>query len=381
MKFETNSVRGGENQTEFSEHSIPIFPTSSFTFESAEEMAEAFSGDNEHLIYSRYNNPNTDALIQKINLLEKTEDGITTATGMAAVFASMASFLTNGDHIIASNALFGSTFQIITNILPKWGIDYTFIHAGAKTDEWISAIRPNTKMVVLESPSNPGLSLIDLEAIGKICKDHGLLFNIDNCFASPYIQNPIDFGADLIVHSSTKWMDGQGRILGGLILGNKENIEKVRYFTRHTGPAMSPFNAWILYKSLETLGIRMERHSQNALELAEFLENNGLKVKYPFLKSHPNYNLAKKQMKLGGGIIAFETKNPFKFINSLKLCSISANLGDTRTIITHPASSTHSKLSKNQRLESGISDNLIRVSVGLENITDIINDFKNALII
>lgn len=381
MKFETDSIRGGQIQTEFLEHSIPIFPTSSFTFHSAEEMAAAFSGENEALIYSRYNNPNTDALIEKVNLLEKTEDGITTASGMAAVFASMASFLSAGDHIIASNALFGSTFQIITNILPKWGIEYTFVHSGANEEEWKKSIRSNTKMMVLETPSNPGLAVIDLEVMGKICREHGLLLNIDNCFASPYIQNPVDYGADLIVHSSTKWMDGQGRVLGGLILGKKENIEKVRYFTRHTGPAMSPFNAWILYKSLETLAIRIERHSQNALELADFLENNGLKVRYPFLKSHPNYTLAQKQMRLGGGIIAFETNDPFKFINSLKICSISANLGDTRTIITHPASSTHSKLSREQRLESGISDHLIRVSVGLENITDIINDFKNALII
>jgi len=381
MKFETNSIRGGQIQTEYMEHSIPIFPTSSFTFQSAEEMAAAFSGENDALIYSRYNNPNTDALIEKVNLLEKTEDGITTASGMAAVFASMASFLSAGDHIIASNALFGSTFQIITNILPKWGIEYTFVHPGASEEEWKKSIRSNTKMMVLETPSNPGLAVIDLEVMGKICREQGLLLNIDNCFASPFIQNPADFGADIIVHSSTKWMDGQGRVLGGLILGKKQNIEKVRYFTRHTGPAMSPFNAWILYKSLETLAIRIERHSQNALELANFLENNGLKVRYPFLKSHPNYNLAQKQMKLGGGIIAFETKDPFKFINSLKLCSISANLGDTRTIITHPASSTHSKLSKEQRLESGISNELIRVSVGLENITDIINDFKNSIFI
>jgi O-succinylhomoserine sulfhydrylase len=381
MKFETHSIRGGQIKTEFSEHSIPIFPTSSFTFNSAEEMQEAFSGDSDALIYSRYNNPNTDALIDKINLLEKTEDGVTTASGMAAVFASMASFLTSGDHIIASNALFGSTFQIITSILPKWGIHYTFVSANAEEKDWIKALRPTTKMVVIESPSNPGLSIIDLEMIGRICKNNGLIFNIDNCFASPYIQNPIEYGADIIVHSSTKWMDGQGRILGGLILGKKEYIEKVRFFTRHTGPAMSPFNAWILYKSLETLSVRMDRHCENAHQLAEFLESNHINVRYPFLPSHKDYSIAKKQMKLGGGIIAFEIDKPFQFINALKLCSISANLGDTRTIITHPASSTHSKLTPQQREESGISNELIRVSTGLENIEDIINDFKNALII
>jgi O-succinylhomoserine sulfhydrylase len=271
-RFETQAIRGQADRTPYREHSVPLFLTSSFTFPSAEQMADTFAGQTDGIIYSRYSNPNTDELIGKVCAMEMAEDGFATASGMSAVFASMAAFLESGDHILASRAVFGSTHQILTQILPKWGITHTYVEPD-RVEEWEAHIQPNTKMLVLESPSNPGLKLVDLEQVGALARKHKLIFNIDNCFATPYIQQPSKYGADLIVHSGTKWMDGQGRVLGGLVVGKKEMIEKVRFFCRHTGPAMSPFNAWVLSKSLETLAVRMDRHCQNALLLAEFLEN------------------------------------------------------------------------------------------------------------
>lgn len=384
QNFETAAIRLQNNSTQYREHSVPIFPTSSFTFENAELMRDTFAGQQAGIIYSRYSNPNTEEYIRKVCALEGTEDGFATASGMAAIFASMAAFLEAGDHIIASRAVFGSTHQILTQILSKWGIRHTYVDP-ADIDHWDDAVQENTKMLVLETPSNPGLALIDLKKAGALAKKHQLIFNIDNCFATPYLQQPASFGADLVLHSATKWMDGQGRVLGGIVVGKKELIEKVRFFCRHTGPAMSPFNAWILSKSLETLSIRMDKHCSNAYQLAQTLENQvGIqKVFYPFLPSHPQHELAKKQMKQGGGIVTFELKGGAKqsmqFLNALKMISLSSNLGDTRTIATHPASTTHSKLSEEERQSVGISQGLIRISVGLEHINDICEDIIQAL--
>lgn len=382
--FESIAIRQQMERTAYREHSTPLFLTSSFTFPSPELMADTFQGEGDGLIYSRYNNPNTDEFITKVCLLEGVEDGFATASGMSAVFASIAPFVSQGDHILASRALFGSTLQILGQILSKWGVTFTLTDPTNPLD-WEEKVQPNTRMFLLESPSNPGLALVDLTAAGAFCKKNNILFNIDNCFATPYLQNPAKFGADLIVHSATKWMDGQGRVLGGIVVGNSELIEKVRFFCRHTGPAMPPFNAWILSKSLETLAVRMDRHCQNAQQIAQFLlERSEInQVIYPFLPSHPQYELAKKQMKWGGGIVSFEVNGGLKaamsLLGELKFCSLSSNLGDTRTILTHPASTTHSRLSPDEKKAVGITEGLIRISVGLEHIDDIIADLKQAM--
>jgi O-succinylhomoserine sulfhydrylase len=382
--FESIAIREQLERTSYREHSNPLFLTSSFTFPSPELMAETFQGEGDGLIYSRYNNPNTDEFIKKICLLEGVEDGFATASGMAAVFASIAPFVSQGDHILASRALFGSTLQILGQILPKWGVTFTLTDPTNPSD-WEEKVQPNTCMFLLESPSNPGLALVDLTLAGEFCKKHNLLFNIDNCFATPYLQNPAKYGADLIVHSATKWMDGQGRVLGGIVAGKADLIEKVRFFCRHTGPAMPPFNAWILSKSLETLAVRMERHCENAQQIAFFLlERTEInQVIYPFLPAHPQYEIAKRQMKYGGGIVSFEIKGglnaAMSFLNELKFCSLSSNLGDTRTILTHPASTTHSRLSPDDKKAVGITDGLIRISVGLEHIDDIKADLVQAM--
>ena len=382
--FESIAIREQMERTAYREHSTPLFLTSSFTFPSPELMADTFQGEGDGLIYSRYNNPNTDEFINKVWLLEGVEDGFATASGMSAVFASIAPFVSQGDHILASRALFGSTLQILGQILSKWGVTFTLTDP-ANPKDWEEKVQPNTRMFLLESPSNPGLALVDLTAAGAFCKKNNILFNIDNCFATPYLQNPAKYGADLIVHSATKWMDGQGRVLGGIVVGNTELIEKVRFFCRHTGPAMPPFNAWILSKSLETLAVRMDRHCQNAHQIAEFLlERSEInQVIYPFLPSHPQYDLAKKQMKWGGGIVSFEVKGWLKaamsLLGKLKFCSLSSNLGDTRTILTHPASTTHSRLSPDEKKAVGITEGLIRISVGLEHIDDIKADLGQAM--
>jgi O-succinylhomoserine sulfhydrylase len=382
--FESIAIREQMERTAYREHSTPLFLTSSFTFPSPELMADTFQGEGDGLIYSRYNNPNTDEFINKVCLLEGVEDGFATASGMSAVFASIAPFVSQGDHILASRALFGSTLQILGQILSKWGVTFTLTDP-ANPKDWEEKVQPNTRMFLLESPSNPGLALVDLTAAGAFCKKNNILFNIDNCFATPYLQNPAKYGADLIVHSATKWMDGQGRVLGGIVVGNTELIEKVRFFCRHTGPAMPPFNAWILSKSLETLAVRMDRHCQNAHQIAEFLlERSEInQVIYPFLPSHPQYDLAKKQMKWGGGIVSFEVKGWLKaamsLLGKLKFCSLSSNLGDTRTILTHPASTTHSRLSPDEKKAVGITEGLIRISVGLEHIDDIKADLAQAM--
>ncbi len=382
--FETNAIRSHADRSQHREHTAPIFATSSFTFEDAEQARALFANEVEGNIYSRFSNPNNDEFIKKLCVLEGLEDGIATASGMSAMFTSMAAFLNQGDHILASRAVFGSTHQIITQVLPRWGITYSYVNPN-DISTWEGAIRENTKMFFLETPSNPGLDIVDLEFAGQLARKHTLILNVDNCFATPYLQNPGDYGADIVTHSATKFIDGQGRVLGGAVLGRKELIEKVRFMARHTGPAMSPFNAWILTKSLETLAVRMDRHCDNTLKLAEYLEKHDEveKVKYPFLSSHPKYEVARKQMKMGGGLVTFEIKGGLErgknFLNAVEMLSLTANLGDTRTIITHPASTTHSKLSAKEKREVGISEGLIRVSVGLEHIEDIIMDIKQAL--
>ncbi len=384
MKFETKAIRGQIDRTQYREHSVPMFLTSSFTFESAEAMSETFAGERDGIIYSRYSNPNTSELIKKVCAMEGAEAGFATATGMAACFASIAPFVSMGDHVLASRAVFGSTHRILTQILAKWGVTYTYVDPQ-DIDDWEKHIQPNTKIIVLETPSNPGLALIDLEKAGKIAEKHGIILNVDNCFATPYLQRPLDYGAHLVSHSGTKWMDGQGRILGGIVAGRADLIDEVIAFCRHTGPAMSPFNAWILSKSLETLAVRMDRHCENALKIAQFLESQDVvnKVFYPHLKSHPQYDLAKKQMKAGGGIVTFEIKGgsekAMQFLNKIQLCSLSSNLGDTRSIVTHPSSTTHSKLSEAERLAVGITQGMVRISCGLEHVEDVIGDLRQAL--
>ncbi|SDR74623.1 trans-sulfuration enzyme family protein [Christiangramia echinicola] len=382
--FETIAVRTQSERTQFQEHSVPLFLTSSYVFEDSEDMRASFAEEKERNIYSRFSNPNTSEFVEKIVKMEGAEGGYAFATGMAAVFSTLAALLNSGDHIVAARSIFGSTHGLFTKYFPKWNISHSYFDVNQPED--IKAlIKPETKVLFAESPTNPGVDILDLELLGDIARKHDLILIIDNCFATPYLQNPIKFGADLVIHSATKLIDGQGRVLGGVTVGREDLIREIYLFSRNTGPALSPFNAWILSKSLETLPVRLERHCENALKVAEFLEtlDETENVKYPFLRTHPQYEIAKKQMKLGGNVVAFEIKGGIeagrRFIDNLQLCSRSANLGDTRTIVTHPASTTHSKLSESERLDAGISDGLVRISVGLEHIDDIIKDLKNAL--
>ncbi len=383
--FETLAVRTQAERTANREHSVPIYATSSFVFDDAEQARALFADEIQGDIYTRFSNPNNDELIEKLCLLEGTEDGIATASGMAAMYVSMAAFLRAGDHVVVSRSIFGSTHQIVTQLLPRWGITYTYLDTSARIVDWETAVQPTTRLFFIETPSNPALDLIDIAALAAIANRHKIILNVDNCFATPYLQNPAKLGAHIVTHSATKFIDGQGRTIGGAILGTKELMKEVRFFARHTGPSMSPFNGWILSKSLETLAVRMEKHCQNALLLAERLqENAGLSwVKYPFLKNHPQYELAQRQMRLGGGIVTFELPGGLaqgrKFIDSLQMLSITANLGDTRSIATHPASTTHSKLTVAEREAVGITDGLIRVSVGLEHMDDVIADVEQAI--
>lgn len=382
--FETQAIRLQTERTDYREHSTPLFVSSSFVFDDAEQARALFADEIEGNIYTRFSNPNNTEFIDKMCALEHTEDGVATASGMSAMFLSIASFLKAGDHLLASRSLFGSTHQIITKILPRWGITHTYVDMD-KPETWEQAIQPNTKMIFAETPSNPALDLIDLEWLGALSKKHGLILNIDNCFCTPYLQTPAKYGADLVTHSATKWIDGQGRVIGGCVLGRKDLISEVRFMARHTGPSLSPFNGWILSKSLETLPVRMERHCSNALALAEWLEKQPQVryVKYPYLPSHPQFELAKRQMRFGGGIVTFELTGGLEhgraFLDKLQMLSHTSNLGDTRSIATHPSSTTHAKLTSEERLAVGITDGLIRVSVGLEHIDDIKADIAQAL--
>ncbi|MGA0273430.1 MAG: trans-sulfuration enzyme family protein [Flavobacteriaceae bacterium] len=382
--FETNAIRTQMERSSFAEHSSPLHLTSSFVFEDAEEMRASFAEEKQRAIYSRFSNPNTSEFIQKVVQMELAEDGVAFASGMGAVFATFATFLSAGDHLLSSRAVFGSTHALITKYLPKWNIETTYFNTD-QIQDLESLLQENTRCIYIESPTNPGVEILDLETLGDFAQNHNLLFIVDNCFATPYLQQPIRFGADLVIHSATKLMDGQGRVLGGITVGKKELIRELYLFARNTGASLSPFNAWVLSKSLETLAVRVDRHCQTALTLAQKIETHPKVnwIKYPFLPSHPQYQLARKQMKQGGSIISFEIKGGLHagktFINSIKLCSLSANLGDSRSIITHPASTTHSKLSEAEQLEVGITPGMIRLSVGLEHHEDLWNDLKTAL--
>ncbi|MBT8259349.1 MAG: O-succinylhomoserine sulfhydrylase [Bacteroidia bacterium] len=384
MNFETKAIRTQMERTPYQEHSNPLFLTSSFVFEDADEMRAAFAGEKKRNIYSRFTNPNTSEFVEKLCELEGAEAGYAFSTGMAAIFSTFACLLNSGDHIVSSRSVFGSTHSMFMKYLPKWQITTSYFKVN-EPDSIEDLIQPNTKILYAETPTNPAVDILDLSYLSEIASKHDLILIIDNCFATPYLQTPIDYGADLVLHSATKLIDGQGRVLGGAVVGRADLVEEIYLFSRNTGPALSPFNAWILSKSLETLHVRVDRHCENALKLAQFLEQHEsvAKVRYPFLKSHPQYEVAKRQMKKGGNIVAFEVKGGLEkgrsLLNSIKLASLSANLGDSRTIVTHPASTTHSKLEESDRLEVGITDGLIRVSVGLEHIDDIINDIDQAL--
>ncbi|WP_295124165.1 O-succinylhomoserine sulfhydrylase [uncultured Chitinophaga sp.] len=381
---ETNAIRTRADQTPHMEHSSPMFLTSSFTFDSAEDMRAAFADETDANIYSRFSNPTVDEFAARLAALEGAETGFATSSGMSAIFASFMAFLKAGDHLVSSSSIFGSTHTVITKFLPKWGIEHTYFDIN-NPESLEAAIKPNTKMVFLETPSNPGLDVIDIAYVAGICKKKNVILNVDNCFATPALQRPILLGADIVTHSATKWIDGQGRVLGGAVVGKKDLVKEVHTFCRSTGPAMSPFNAWVLSKSLETLHIRMARHSETALSLAKALQNNDKLewVKYPFLETHKQYDIAKKQMVAGGGILCFEIKGGLekgrRFLDAIDMCSLTANLGDSRTIVSHPSSTTHAKLSEEERQKVGITPGLIRISCGLEHLSDIQQDIEQAL--
>lgn len=381
----TKAIRTQTDRTQEMEHSSPLFLTSSFCFDTAEEMRAAFADETDDNIYSRFTNPNVKEFVDKICALEGAEAGYATASGMSAIFASFMALMKKGDHLLSCNAIFGSTHTVITKFLPKYGMDYSYVSAAADAATWEAAIRPNTRMIYIETPTNPGLDIIDLEMVAALAKKHNLILNVDNCFATPIGQRPIDLGADLVVHSATKWIDGQGRVLGGVIAGRADLIKDIYLFCRSTGPSLSAFNAWLLSKSLETLDVRMERHAANALRLANALEGHAKVswLKYPFLPSHPQHAIALKQMKNGGGVVCFELKGGLesgrRFLDSLQMLSLTANLGDTRSIASHPASTTHAKLTPEERLAVNITPGLIRISTGLEHVDDIIQDILQAL--
>ncbi|MFT5703820.1 MAG: O-succinylhomoserine sulfhydrylase [Rickettsiales bacterium] len=383
--LETKMVRGGTLRSNFGETGEAIFMNSGFSYNSAETAENRFSGEEPGFVYSRYLNPTLKMLEDRLCLLENAESACVMASGMAAVFGSIMCQIKAGDHFIASRALFGSCFYIATKILPNYGIEVTLVD-GTKIEEFKKAFKSNTKVVFIETPSNPNLDLVDIRAVSNLCKENGAKLIVDNIFASALIQKPFELGADIVVYSTTKHLDGQGRTLGGAVLGSEEFIkETLMPFHRHTGPALSPFNAWIILKALETFPLRIERHCDNAGKIAEFLESHPKikRVIYPGLKSHPQHELAKKQMTNGGAMIALEIDGDkdavFKFMNKLKIIDISNNLGDSKTLITHPATTTHSNMTEEQRAEIGINNSMCRFSVGIENVNDLITDLKQAL--
>lgn len=383
-KFETIAIRAQTERSQYKEHSVPLYLTSSYAFDNAEEGAQLFSGEASGYLYSRVGNPNTDEFARKMALLEGAKAGLSTASGMSAIFSTFASVLKSGDHMLSSASIFGSSYHVIEKILPGWGIETEFVDIS-QFKNWEKAFKPNTKLVFIETPSNPGLNLIDIEQLAELCHQHAVLLVVDNCFATPYLQQPIRHGADVVVHSATKFLDGQGRVTAGVICGPDDFIKTCAEFIVKTGPTLSPFNAWVLSKSIETLAVRMDRHCANALSIARFLESHPdiETVVYPELESHPQHKLARHQMLAGGGLVACEAKGGQergrRFLNALKLHSITANLGDTRSIASHPASTTHCKLSPHEQLAVGITPGLIRFSAGLEHVDDIIGDIEQAL--
>lgn len=382
---ETQAIRTQSERTQHQEHSVPMYLTSSFVFDDAEEMRASFAEEKQRNIYSRYTNPNNHELVQKMCLLEGAEAGHAFATGMSAIFSTFAALLDSGDHVLSARSIFGNTHTLFTKYFPKWNISHTYFDVQ-DVASIASFIRPETKILYVESPTNPATDIVDLALLGTLSRKHNLIFIVDNCFATPYLQQPIKWGADVVIHSATKLLDGQGRVMGGISVGSADLIDTIYRFARITGPALSPFNAWTLSKSLETLAVRVEKHCENALQLAQQLEKHPKvkQVRYPFLPSHPQYELAQKQMKLGGNIVTIEIEGGLAsgrtFLNAIEMCSLTANLGDTRTIVSHPASTTHGKLSVEERQNVGITDGLIRISVGLEHIQDITQDIENALV-
>ncbi len=380
----TRAVRTQAEPSQHHEHSVPLYLTSSFVFDDAEEMRAAFAGEVSRSIYSRFTNPNVAELAEKLRVMEGAEAGHAVASGMAAIFATFAALLSAGDHLVACRSVFGSTHRILTSILPRLGVTCTYVDA-LDPGSWEAAVGERTRMIFVETPTNPALDLIDLARLGELAARRDLVLVVDNCFCTPVLQRPIEHGAALVVHSATKFIDGQGRVLGGAVVGRADLVAEVFAFCRATGPALSPFNAWVLSKSLETLHLRMERHSASALELAAWLEGRPgvAAVRYPYLPSHPQHELALRQMSAGGGVVTFTIEGGVergrRFLDALAMCSLTANLGDTRTIVTHPASTTHAKLSEEERRAVGITPGLLRISVGLEDPADIRNDLAQAL--
>ncbi len=384
--FETLAIRTQIERTQYLEHSVPLYLSSSFVFEDAEDMRASFTEEKDRNIYSRFSNPNTTEFVEKICKMEGAEAGYAFSTGMAAVYSTFSALLSAGDHIVSAGSVFGSTHALFTTYFPKWNIETSYFDIN-KPETIESFIKPNTKILYAESPTNPAVDIIDLQLLGDIAKKHNLILIIDNCFATPYIQNPIQFGAHLVVHSATKLIDGQGRVLGGVTVGSEDLIRKIYLFARNTGPAMSPFNAWILSKSLETLAVRVEKHCENAFNVAEFLEKhaNVNSVKYPFLKSHPQYEIAKKQMSGFGGMVSFtfvsgKKEDAVKFLENLKVFTLAESLGGVESLANHPALMTHASIPEDKRKEVGITDDLVRLSVGIEDAEDLIEDLKQALV-
>jgi len=380
-KFNTKAIREGYQITEQQEHSAAVFLTSSFTFDSAEQAARRFANEEEGNIYTRFTNPNVQAFEDRLAALEEAESCIATASGMSAIFATLMGLLKAGDHIVASRDMFGTTIVLLNTIVNKFDIEVTFVDLP-DINSWKNSVQTNTKIFLLETPSNPLGEVVDLSLLSALSKECNILLAVDNCIMTPALQKPLNLGADLVIHSATKYIDGQGRCLAGAVAGSKEHIDEIRSFCRATGPTLSAFNAWVMLKGLETLSLRMKAHCENALKIAEWLHNQKFvqKVHYLGLQSHPHHNIAKAQQSGYGGIVSFEVKGgkkeAFRIINNTKMISITANLGDTKSTITHPATTTHNRLTEDERRKSNISDNLVRISAGLEDITDIITDLK-----
>jgi O-succinylhomoserine sulfhydrylase len=390
LGFDTLAVRSGTLRSEFNEHSEALYLTSSFCFGSAAEAAERFRNSESAYTYARFSNPTVTMFQDRLAALEGGEACMATASGMAAILSVVMAALQAGDHIVSSQSIFGSTLGMFSQIFNKFGITTTFVDP-TDLDAWKNAVRPETKMFFLETPSNPLTEVADIEAVGKIAKAASALFVVDNCFCSPALQQPLKFGADVVMHSATKFLDGQGRVLGGALVGSKAFImEKVFPFVRSAGPTLSAFNAWVLLKGMETLSLRVEKQSDNALEIARWLETHPAvkRVYYPGLESHPQHALAMRQQKSGGAIVSFDVKgdtpeqqraNAWRVIDGTKVCSITGNLGDTRTTITHPATTTHGRITPEARAAAGITEALIRLAVGLENVQDVRNDLARGL--
>lgn len=384
-KPDTAAIRTQIPVSPQSEHAVPVYLTSSFTFDSAEEMRAAFADEVDRNIYSRFTNPNVAELAEKLRIMEGGAAAHAVASGMSAVFATFAGILSAGDHLVACRSVFGSTHTVLTKILPRFGIGHSYVDAQADESGWEAAITEATRMIFVETPTNPALEILDLEMLARVAARHDLVLVVDNCFATPALQRPLEFGAHLVVHSATKFIDGQGRVLGGAVVGREDLVDAIFAFCRSTGPTLSAFNAWVLSRSLETLSLRMERHARNAEALARALDGQrgASSVRYPFLPSHPQHQLARRQMSAGGGLLTFTVDGGVeqgrRFLDAIRMCSLTANLGDTRTIVTHPASTTHAKLTEEERLAVGITPGLIRVSAGLEDLADIEADVLQAL--